>query len=81
MCNICGLNCGKGGALSTHIKGAHGVSYDDYKKCFYSNVKTMIADTWDSSVSTSNGKKAIIHVLVRRFVGDPGPRGAAFRKS
>jgi hypothetical protein len=76
MCNICGINCGKGGALKTHIEGAHNVTYDDYKKCFYGMHKNLIADSWDDSVTTSSGKTVITHVLVRRFVGEPGPRGA-----
>ena len=76
MCNICGLNCGKGGALKKHVEGAHGIAYEDYKKCFYGEVKTILADGWDDSVKTSSGKTVITHVLVRRFVGDPGPRGA-----
>lgn len=76
MCNICGRNCGKGGALKKHVEGAHQVDYDQYKRCFYGNVKTLITDGWDDSVSTTNGQTVITHVLVRRFVGDPGPRGA-----
>jgi hypothetical protein len=36
----------------------------------------VIADTWDDNVATSGGKTVMTHVLVRRFVGDPGPRGA-----
>jgi hypothetical protein len=76
MCNICGRNCGKGGALRRHVEGGHSVDYDQYKKCFYGDLKTLIADTWDDSVSTSGGDTVITHVLVRRFVGDPGPRGA-----
>ncbi len=76
MCNICGRNCGKGGALKKHVEGSHGVNYDQYKRCFYGNVKTLIADGWDDSVSTADGRTVITHVLVRRFVGDPGPRGA-----
>jgi hypothetical protein len=80
MCNICGLNCGKGGALRKHVEGAHDVDYNQYKKCFYGKVVTLIADTWDDSVSTSNDKTVITHVLVRRFVGDPGPRGATWKK-
>jgi len=76
MCNICGRNCGKGGALKRHIEGAHDVDYNDYKKCFYGEPETIIADAWDDSVSTKSGKTVICHVLVRRFVGDPGPRGA-----
>jgi hypothetical protein len=75
MCNVCGLNCGKGGALKRHIEGAHGVPYDNYKICFGGNTKNVIADSWDDSVRTSGGKAVITHVLVRRFVGDPGPRG------
>lgn len=75
MCNICGLNCGKGGALKKHIEGAHGVSYENYVKCFYGSQKTIIANAWDASVSTAGGQTVMMHVLVRRFVGDPGPRG------
>ena len=76
MCNVCGINCGKGGALRTHLKGAHYIEYEDYVKCFYPNKKNVVIDTWDDSKSTKSGKKAMIHILVRRFYGDPGPRGA-----
>ncbi|MBI5804528.1 hypothetical protein HZA73_00625 [candidate division TA06 bacterium] len=75
MCNICGKNCGKGGALKTHIEGAHNVAYGDYNKCFYSKAKNILANSWDDTVLTSSGDTVITHVLVRRFVGDPGPRG------
>lgn len=75
MCNVCGINCGKGGALKKHVEGAHGIDYDLYKKCFYGVAKTIIADSWDDSISSSSGKTVITHVLVRRFVGEPGPRG------
>jgi hypothetical protein len=75
MCNVCGVNCGKGGALKTHVQGAHGIEYDAYKKAFYGKAKTILADAWDDQVSTSDGKTVIVHVLVRRFVGDPGKRG------
>ena len=74
MCNICGLNCGKGGPLRKHVESAHDVTYAAYKTCFYS-MQTKIADAWDDSVSTKDGRTVMIHVLVRRFVGDPGPRG------
>jgi hypothetical protein len=76
MCNICGLNCGKGGALKKHIEGAHSVDYESYKRCFYGKVKTVIADAWDDNVSTHGGDTVVTHVLVRRFIGDPGERGA-----
>ncbi|MCH7547087.1 MAG: hypothetical protein IID30_11875 [Planctomycetes bacterium] len=76
MCNICGLNCGKGGALKKHVEGTHDVDYDAYKICFYGEAKTVIADAWDDSVATTKGKTVVTHVLVRRFIGDPGPRGA-----
>ena|SRR5213596_1324896 len=76
MCNVCGKNCGKGGALKRHVEGAHRVRYDHYRLCFYGEVRTVIADGWDDSVSTSAGGTVITHVLVRRLVGDPGPRGA-----
>ncbi len=75
MCNICGVNCGKGGALKVHVEGAHKVDYDDYKKCFYGDARNILADSWDDSVMTSGGNTVITHVLVRRFIGDPGPRG------
>ena len=77
MCNICGINGGKGGALKKHIEGAHDVDYESYKKCFYGTVKTVIADVWDDSVNTSKGDTVMTHVLVRRFIGDPGPRGVS----
>jgi len=75
MCNVCGLNCGKGGGLKKHIEGAHSVSYDDYKTCFVGSAKTVIADSWDDSVMTAGGKSVITHVLVRRFVRTPNRRG------
>jgi hypothetical protein len=74
MCNICGKNCGKGGALKVHIEHTHSISYDSYEACFYGSTTNVVANAWDDSVSTSNGKKVIMHVLVRRFVGHPGPR-------
>jgi len=72
MCNICGRNCGKGGALKNHIEGAHNVAYTEYKKCFYPKgfMKHILANAWDDSVSTSTGKPVITHVLVRRFIGE-----------
>lgn len=75
MCNICGVNCGKGGALSTHLRGAHDVAYADYKKCFYPHDSVTIADAWDDSVKSVDGDTVVTHVLVRRFVSDPGRRG------
>ena len=78
MCNICGRNCGRGGPLNAHLK-SHGIAYADYMKCFYPSGrgrKRVIADAWNDSHVTRDGK-VMIHVLVRRFVGDPGPRGVA----
>lgn len=74
MCNICGMNCGKGGALSKHVEG-HGVDYATYKKCFYDAGHTIIADAWEGSLKTNGGRTVLIHVLVRRVLGDPGKRG------
>lgn len=74
MCNICGLNCGKGGALKKHIENAHQVDYLHYKRCFYGC--RVLADTWDDSIRTAHGATVLVHTLVRRIVGDPGPRGA-----
>ncbi len=76
MCNICGKNCGKGGGLKRHIEEKHEVEYEQYKRCFYSEAKTIIADGWDDSVNTSGGRTVVTHVLVRRFIGNPGDRGA-----
>lgn len=76
MCNICGLNCGKGGALKKHVESAHApVTYEAYKICFYGTVKNILADAWDDSVETSKGKTVVTHVLARRFIREPGPRG------
>jgi len=75
MCNICGLNCGKGGPLKTHIEGAHKpVTYDAYKICFAEESK--IIDAWDDSRSTSKGNKVVIHALVHRFVLPAGSKKA-----
>ena len=76
MCNICGLNCGRGGALKKHVEGTHKIEYEIYKLCFYGSAKTILADAWDDKVSTSSGKKVVTHIFVRRFIGNPGSRGA-----
>ena len=75
MCNICGTNCGKGGALSTHVKGAHGIDYADYKTSFYGSANNILADSWDDSVKTFGGTPVVTHIFVRRFVRHPGKRG------
>ena len=75
MCNICGKNCGKGGALRMHIKKAHDVEYEIYNRCFYDIANNILFDKWDDSVSTHSGKTVITHAFVRRFVGSAGPRG------
>ena len=75
MCNICGTNCGRGGPLTKHLLGAHSVDYETYMKCFYPDKVKLLADNWDDSIPTSSGNTAMYHVLVRRIVGDPGPRG------
>jgi hypothetical protein len=76
MCNVCGLNCGKGGALKKHVEGAHGVDYDHYKICFYGSAKTVLADAWDDTTATHDGRTIVVHVLARRFINEPGVRGA-----
>jgi hypothetical protein len=75
MCNICGKNCGKGAALASHLR-AHDIDHPTYKRCFYGDVKTVLCESWDDSVRTSAGQTVVTHVLVRRFITDPGPRGA-----
>jgi hypothetical protein len=72
MCNICGRNCGKGGPLKKHIEGAHRVDYEVYKRCFYGDVRRVLADAWDDAAVTSSGETVITHVLVRRFIGEAG---------
>ena len=77
MCNICGKNCCKGGALKRHVEAAHRpVTYKAYKLCFYKEAKNILADAWDDSVSTKNGDTVVTHVFARRFVQEPGDRGA-----
>ena len=66
----------QGGALKKHVEGSHEIEYEVYKLCFYGIAKTILADAWDDKVSTSSGKKVITHVFVRRYLGDPGIRGA-----
>lgn len=75
MCLICGLNCGKGGALWSHVEKTHAIKYDKYVYCFEGEARTVIADSWDDSVKTASGKTVVTHVLVRRFVRHPGSRG------
>jgi hypothetical protein len=75
MCSVCGLNCGKGGALKRHIEAAHSIAYDTYKLLFYGDEKTVVVNSWDDSVNTDDGRTVVTHVLVRRFVRDPGARG------
>lgn len=76
MCNICGINCGRGGPLRKHVEGAHGISYAAYKTCFYPPKSRSLADAWDDKGTTTRGKTVLIHTLVTRMVGQPGPRGA-----
>lgn len=80
MCNMCGINCGRGGALKKHVEGrkssgGHELPYETYLDCFY-GVGKVLVDSWDDSIRTHSGKKVLIHTMVRRLVGDPGPRGA-----
>ena len=73
MCNICGLNCGKGGSLKVHVELKHSpVTYEAYKICF--GALKVIADSWNDSLSTTGKdgvkRKAVIHTLVRLFSQD-----------
>lgn len=76
MCNICGLNCGKGGPLSKHVKAVHRIEYEDYKTCFEGDGTTLV-DKWIDTGGRNKGTPVLIHVLVRRVVNDPGERGVA----
>lgn len=75
MCNICGKNCGRGGALKTHIEGAHDIDYNDYKRCYKEGNIKILTDAWCESGRTSTGRPIFIHVLVRKFYNEPGERG------
>jgi hypothetical protein len=77
MCNICGKNCGKGGALKKHIEGAHDIKYDDYKKCFHGENRTIVFNDWNVVSHTSSNQPIMTHILVSRIIGNPGPRGVA----
>jgi hypothetical protein len=75
-CNLCGKNCGTGGGLKKHVEGSrHVLDYEDYRRSFYPKRGKVISDVWNS-VSNEKGVPVLLHVLVRRFVGDPGPRGS-----
>ena len=75
MCNMCGKNCGRGGALKKHVEAAHKISYRKYTRVFYGAGKVLV-DSWDDSIRTSKGRTVLIHTMVRRLVGEPGHRGA-----
>lgn len=75
-CNICGLNCGKGGGLSRHVEQVHKVKYRAYTTCF-KGTGTVLLDKWTDSGGRMHKTPVLIHVLVRRVVTDPGERGVA----
>jgi len=64
-CKICGdTTVGRG--IAKHVEGAHSVKYAAYKACFESG--RAIVDTLEETGTAAKGKKkAVIHVLVRRF--------------
>ncbi len=66
-CNICGLVCGRGGALKKHVEGAHKVPYDKYSLCFARGSTTSV-DVWEKS-TLPNHASSVTHVWVRRFDG------------
>lgn len=76
MCNICGLNCGKGGALSKHLQSVHYIDYKAYKTCFQGS-GTVLLDKWTKTEGRIKKIPVLIHVLVRRVVNNPGERGVA----
>jgi hypothetical protein len=80
MCNICGTNCGKGGALKKHIEGEHGINYKIYKSCFYNENRIIISEEWDDTGETTSGKTVMTHILICKIVGNPGKRGVAKKK-
>jgi hypothetical protein len=75
MCNSCGLDCGKGGARAKHVETIHDIDYDTYDWLFYDSAKKIIFNGWDASGKTKAGETAMTHMLIRRIIGNPGPRG------
>jgi hypothetical protein len=64
-CKICGdKKIGRG--IAKHVQSAHGVDHAAYKRCFESG--RVIVDTLEEAGTTAQGKKVVMHVLVRRFV-------------
>jgi hypothetical protein len=74
MCNICGTNCGRGGALKTHLK-KHSIQYADYQNTFYNINREIICDKWAITDHITNKKKTMVHILICKIVGEPGLRG------
>lgn len=62
-CKICGdKTVGRG--IAKHLQ-AHSLTYDAYKACFKSG--KVILDELKEAGKTAQGKKVMVHVLVRRF--------------
>lgn len=58
-CLICGRECGKGGALRTHVEGAHHVNYrDGYKRCFFGG--EIIFNEWQAG----KNREFLVHTRV-----------------
>jgi HTH-type transcriptional regulator/antitoxin MqsA len=75
MCNICGLNCGKSGALRKHVEAAHGLPYERYKDSFYGQ-GDVVTNAWNRQVDTDNVDAATYtHILVRIFTRRRKARG------
>ena len=76
MCNICGLNCGKSGALAKHVGTTHGLTYDQYKDSFYGQGE-VLTNAWNQQLDTENDDEAkYTHTLVRVFTRPRSVRGA-----
>lgn len=80
MCNICGVNCGTGGALKKHVESKHAVSYEAYKRCFYLDGNEVFVDSWADEIAVTDGEEkemlsGSVHTLVRYMNIEPGKRG------
>jgi hypothetical protein len=76
MCNVCGLNCGKGGALRSHLQAAHNLTYEQYKESYYRHGQ-VINNSWKETVAIDNeGLATYTHTLVRNFTRQRSKRGA-----
>jgi hypothetical protein len=75
MCNVCGMNCGRGGGLAKHMNAAHQLTYVQYKESYYGHGE-VLTNSWNEQVATNNDDEATYtHTLVRVFTRPRSKRG------